>query len=119
MSLRDAGLLKVHTTDQGQVIDFAASAAWALVDHQFAQVLHPKRADERVAAEVRQLFTGRAGIAEVLVGAEREKYDLDHERSGEVILVSKPNSWMAYMVDGRRRSTEVRPHGRYPSQTGL
>jgi len=93
--LRDAGLLKLHTTDQGQEIDFAASDAWALVDHQFAQV-YIRDANEKVAAEVRKLFTGRAGIAEVLVGAEREKYDLDHERSGEVVLVSKPHSWMAY-----------------------
>jgi hypothetical protein len=93
--LRDAGLLKLHTTDQGQEIDFAASGAWALVDHQFAQV-YIRNADERVADEVRKLFKGQAGIAEVLVGAELEKYDLDHERSGEVILVSKPNSWMAY-----------------------
>src|SRR6185295_9242954 len=32
----------------------------------------------------------------VLVGAERAKYHLDHERAGEVILISAPNSWQAY-----------------------
>lgn len=93
--LREAGLLKLHTTDQGQEIDFAASDAWALVDHQFAQV-YVRHADPAVAEQVRKLFLGRPGIAEVLVDAEREKYGLDHERSGEVILISKPNSWLAY-----------------------
>lgn len=93
--LREAGLLKLHTTDQGEEIDFAASDAWALVDHQFAQV-YIRNANEAVAEQVRKLFKGRAGIDEVLVGIEREKYDLDHERLGEVILVSKPNSWLAY-----------------------
>ena len=43
-----------------------------------------------------QLFRGVEGIAEVLVGDERAKYDLVHERAGEVVLVSTPNSWQAY-----------------------
>jgi hypothetical protein len=31
-----------------------------------------------------------------LVGDERRKYAMDHERSGEVILVSEADSWQAY-----------------------
>jgi hypothetical protein len=42
------------------------------------------------------VFRGREGIAEVLVGHQREKYNLAHERSGEVIVISTPNSWQAY-----------------------
>jgi hypothetical protein len=45
---------------------------------------------------VASLFRDREGIAEVLVGDERKKYDLDHPRSGEVVLISKPDSWQAY-----------------------
>jgi hypothetical protein len=45
---------------------------------------------------VADLFRGSAGIAEVLAGPERARYALDHPRSGEVILVSQPNSWQAY-----------------------
>ena len=41
-------------------------------------------------------FAAATGIAEVLVGDERGKYDLNHPRAGEVILVSTPNSWQAY-----------------------
>ena len=37
-----------------------------------------------------ELFTGREGIDEVLAGDELAKYDLNHERSGEVVLVSTP-----------------------------
>ncbi len=35
-------------------------------------------------------------MAEVLVGEQRARYSMDHERSGEVIVISAPNSWQAY-----------------------
>ncbi|MBI1903856.1 MAG: alkaline phosphatase family protein [Planctomycetia bacterium] len=104
--LREAGLLAVREDSGGEVIDFAASAAWALVDHQFSHVF-VRDGDTQVAERVRTLFAGREGIAEVLVGDERRKYDLDHARSGEVVLISEPWSWQAYyywLDDGRAPS---------------
>ncbi|MGC4002138.1 MAG: alkaline phosphatase family protein [Pirellulales bacterium] len=93
--LRAAGLLQTHTTDQGEEIDFAASAAWALVDHQFSHVFVRDAAPE-VIAQVKKLFTGMEGIDEVLVGEQRTRYQLEHARAGEIVLVSTPNSWQAY-----------------------
>jgi predicted AlkP superfamily pyrophosphatase or phosphodiesterase len=93
--LREAGLLKVRETDEGEVLDLAASRAWAMVDHQFAHVF-VAGGDAGLAGKVADLFRGREGIAEVLVGHERAKYRLAHPRSGEVILVSQPHSWQAY-----------------------
>ncbi|MEX0679208.1 MAG: nucleotide pyrophosphatase/phosphodiesterase family protein [Pirellulales bacterium] len=91
--LREAGLLAVLDGADGEQLDVALSRAWALVDHQFSHVFVARADDvERVA----QLFRGRNGIAEVLVGDERALYDLDHERSGEAVLVSAPDSWQAY-----------------------
>jgi predicted AlkP superfamily pyrophosphatase or phosphodiesterase len=91
--LREAGLLAVRAEGDAELLDFEHSRAWALVDHQFSHVFVDDASDiERVAG----LFCGRQGIAEVLVGAERARYDLDHERAGEVVLVSEPNSWQAY-----------------------
>jgi len=53
-------------------------------------------------------FMGRRESREVLTGHNRGRYDLDHERSGDVILVSTPNSWQAYYwcctTSGRRPS---------------
>jgi len=91
--LREAGLLAVRDENNCEHLDFKNSRAWALVDHQFSHVFVANASDvERVAA----LFQGCEGIAEVLVGADRDKYDLNHERAGEVILISTPNSWQAY-----------------------
>ena len=91
--LREAGLLALRDAADGEHLDVAASPAWALVDHQLAHVFVR---DEANIARVADLFRGREGIAEVLVGDELARYGLDHPRSGEVVLVSTPNSWQAY-----------------------
>ena len=93
--LREAGLLSVSEQDDGEHLDLAASQAWALVDHQFSHV-YVKDGNTDVIRQVVDMFEHRDGIAEVLSGDERAKYQMDHERSGEVILISTMNSWQAY-----------------------
>lgn len=93
--LRDAGLLRVRDEEDGEHLEVASSPAWALVDHQFSHVFI-NDADPQVVQQVIDLFQGRAGIAEVLAGTDREKYGLAHSRAGEVVLISTSNSWQAY-----------------------
>jgi len=93
--LREAGLLAVSESDDGEHLDFEHSAAWAMVDHQFSHVF-VRNGDVETTGKVADLFRGTPGIAEVLVGPELVKYDLAHQRSGEVVLVSTPDSWQAY-----------------------
>lgn len=94
--LREAGLLEVKDDGQGgELIDFEHSKAWALVDHQLSHIF-VKDYDRHVIDKVAALFQGHQGIAEVLVGDQQAKYRVQHERSGDVILVSTPNSWQAY-----------------------
>ena len=93
--LREAGLLAVRETDDGELLDFERSQAFAMVDHQFSHVFVAD-GDEALARRVADLFRDRQGIAEVLVGTQRGRYQLEHARSGEVILISSPESWQAY-----------------------
>jgi hypothetical protein len=93
--LRDAGLLEVRNDGGGELIDFSRTPAWALVDHQLSHVFVEDR-DAVTISRVVDLFRSKKGIAEVLSGEEREKYSLGHERAGDVVLVSTPNSWQAY-----------------------
>lgn len=93
--LREAGLLKVKEVDGRELLDFTGSDAWALVDHQLSHVF-VRDARPEVIGRVAQLLRETEGIAEVLVGNERARYDLDHERSGDVIAISSPDSWQAY-----------------------
>jgi len=95
-ALREAGLLQVCEDDKDagkEQLDFDSSQAWALVDHQFSHVFVKDR-DPVVIEEVAKLFAGAEGIDQVLVGSDRGS--LEHERSGDVVLVSSPNSWQAY-----------------------
>lgn len=110
--LRDAGLLKVKKGDgktpnpirsitrdyeifTGELPDWGESQAFAYCDHQMAHI-YVKDHDSDTIRKIAQLFEKKEGIDEVLVGADIEKYGLNHERSGDVILMSAPNSWMAY-----------------------
>jgi predicted AlkP superfamily pyrophosphatase or phosphodiesterase len=93
-SLRDAGLIAIKDGGEGrELLDVAASRAWALVDHQFAHVYVKDSAD---VARVADLLRKSDDVAEVLVGDERSRVHLDHERSGEIVLAAKPEAWFAY-----------------------
>lgn len=93
--LRDAGLLAVKDDAGREQLDVAESRAWALVDHQFSHVFARDRNAETVGKVV-ELFKDAAGVAEVLTADELGRYDLQHDRSGDVVLVSQPDSWQAY-----------------------
>lgn len=93
--LRQGGLLEVKDVDGGELIDFEQSRAWALADHQFSHVF-VRDQDAVTSAKVKDLFSGQPGVAEVFEPKDAPQYDLHHERSGDVVVVSKPHSWQAY-----------------------
>lgn len=84
-ALRAAGMLSVRDGPFGEMLDVFASRAFAVVDHQVAQVYVQSPAD---VAAVRQLLLG-------LEGAERALEPL-HERGGEFQLLAAPGAWFAY-----------------------
>jgi hypothetical protein len=93
--LRELGLIAFTDDDSCEQLDVTASAAWALVDHQISHVF-VKNADSATIAKVVDRFKKEPGIARVLAGDDRAEVGLDHPRSGEVVLLSEPNSWQAY-----------------------
>lgn len=93
--LRENGLLRVRDADDGEHLDFEDSAAWALVDHQFSHVFL-KDGGVKEIERVANLFRNQAGIRKVLTGTDLADWHMDHPRSGEVILISEPQSWQAY-----------------------
>ena len=91
--LRDAGLLHIREEAGRESLELDQSAAWALSDHQLCHLFVKDPKDiEKVAG----LFREDPSIARVLVGEERSEFSLDHPRSGEVVLISRPNAWFAY-----------------------
>ena len=105
--LRGAGFLTCNDADGHEELDIPSSRAWALVDHQFS---HVYVRDQNDIGPVADLFRGCEGIAEVLVGDQRATWSMDHERSGEIVLISEPHSWQAYYwwTDDARAPTYAR-----------
>jgi predicted AlkP superfamily pyrophosphatase or phosphodiesterase len=90
--LADAGMLSTHNTEDGRVIDFASSRAFAMVDHQLAHV-YTRDVD---SSDVADVFAGVQGVSAVATGADRSQWNLDHSRAGDVILISENDHWFAY-----------------------
>jgi hypothetical protein len=88
--LLEAGLVSVGPGTESDP-DPRASRAWALTDRQISHVYVEDR-NPAIVADVMRIFAGRHGVAEVLSGEERSKYDLVHERAGDVIVISSPDS---------------------------
>ncbi len=61
---------KVRDEADGEHLDFVASCAWAMVDHQLSHIF-TQPGDTEAIVKVRELFEHHAGIAEVLTGVER------------------------------------------------
>lgn len=83
-----------------EFLDLNKSAAFALVDHQFAHIfLSPasqSTVDNRQAQIIADIFCDVPGIDEVFVGDERARIGMTHDRCGDVILVCDDSHWLAY-----------------------
>ena len=91
--LRAAGLLAVKVDRGREVLDPGRCRAFAVADHQVAH-LYVARPDDVPA--VQRLFEGVAGVERVLDADGKRACGLDHERSGEVVLVASSDAWFTY-----------------------
>ena len=101
--LREAGLLTVTDPGDGEVLDVAGSAAWALADHQVAHVYLRDGGDRALRDRVAALFRATAGVARVLSGTDLVAAGLTataeqgaESRCGDVVLESELDAWFAY-----------------------
>jgi predicted AlkP superfamily pyrophosphatase or phosphodiesterase len=93
--LYEAGWLELRDGDDGPIADLKRSRAFALVDRQISHVFVADGQPSTIA-QVAELFRSQDGIDETLVNKERRRFDLEHRNSGDVILISAPDSWQAY-----------------------
>jgi predicted AlkP superfamily pyrophosphatase or phosphodiesterase len=91
--LRQAGLVAYRMELGREVIDIGGSEAFAMADHQLA---HVYVRDPARVPEVRSLLESVDGVGEVLDSDGKRDYGLDHERSGELVLIAEPDAWFTY-----------------------
>lgn len=92
-TLRDAGLLEIHPARNGALLDPGNSRAFAVCDHQVAHVYVKDDAD---LSKVRKLLQALPGVEKIYGRAELSDLGLDHERSGELVIVAAAGHWFAY-----------------------
>ncbi|WP_027481199.1 alkaline phosphatase family protein [Deinococcus pimensis] len=91
--LREAGLIRYRMEVGREMIDVATSGAFAVADHQVAHVYVNDRSR---LEEVRDLLARTPGVAEVLGEEGKRERHLDHERSGDLVVVAEPGAWFTY-----------------------
>ncbi len=91
--LREHGFLTVRDTPFGELLDPGESRAFAVADHQIAHVYVRRPQD---LAAVQRTLAATPGVDRVLDAEGKRAAGLDHERSGELVLLSAPDRFFAY-----------------------
>ena len=92
--LREHGYLVARREALGwETLDAGASRAFAVADHQVAHV-YVRRSDDITA--VADLLRKTPGIERVLDRAAQVEFGIDHERSGELVVIAAPEAWFTY-----------------------
>ena len=91
--LRKNGLLEIRTERGLELLDPGASKAFAVSDHQVAHIYIN---DPSVTLQVRQILEQIPGVQLVLNKEEQGQYHIDHERSGDLVIMADEHSWFTY-----------------------
>ncbi len=91
--LRKAGFLQVRNGPFGEMLDTFNSRAFAVCDHQVAHVYVRQPND---IEPVRETLGQVNGVATIYAGEQRSEVHLNHHRSGELVVFSRPDAWFAY-----------------------
>ncbi len=92
--LREQGWLQVRKEALGwETLDCGASTAFAVADHQIAHVYVQVPAQ---IASVKSALEAVDGIEMVLDPRQQAEFGIDHERSGELVVIAAPGAWFTY-----------------------
>jgi predicted AlkP superfamily pyrophosphatase or phosphodiesterase len=91
--LRNEGLIQIRVERGLELLDAAASKAFAVADHQIAHIYIN---DPSVTEKVKALLKFVSGIELILDREAQKNYHIDHERAGDLVIVADKNSWFTY-----------------------
>lgn len=99
--LREDGAIAVRQEQGLELLDAGASDAFAVADHQVAHVyVRDQKEIERFA----RFLSGAHGVELALTRKDQAAHGIDHERSGDIVLVAEAGRWFShdYWLDDRR-----------------
>ena len=91
--LRENNLLQIRVERGLELLDPGASKAFVVADHQVAHVYIN---DASVTGKVKDLLEKVPGIEFILDKNAQKEYHIDHERSGDLVLMADAQSWFTY-----------------------
>ncbi|NEM99158.1 alkaline phosphatase family protein [Pontibacter burrus] len=91
--LRQKGYIAVRNERDTELLDAGVSKAFAVADHQVAHIYVNDASD---LESVKELIEQTTGVQEVLAGDERNKYNLAHERCGDLVAIAEKGAWFTY-----------------------
>lgn len=90
---RENDLLQIRVERGLELLDAGASKAFVVADHQVAHVYIN---DASVTGKVKNLLEKVTGIELILDKNAQKEYHIDHERSGDLVLMADARSWFTY-----------------------
>lgn len=91
--LRDNGLLATRTINNKEYIDFEFSQAFAMADHQVANIYLNKPENKN---SVKKILEDVQGVDLVYDDKEKQDLKIDSYRSGDLIAISNRDKWFSY-----------------------
>jgi predicted AlkP superfamily pyrophosphatase or phosphodiesterase len=90
---REQGWITVREELGLEKLDYGASQAFAVADHQIA---HVYVREPSLIPAVRAFLQAEPGVAEVLGAEEKKAAGVDHPRAGDLVAVARSNAWFSY-----------------------
>lgn len=91
--LRKEGLLAIRVERGLELLDAGASDAFSVSDHQVAHIYCKT---EAIKLRVKKLIEGIPGVNKVLDREEQKAYQVDHERTGDLLVLADRDAWFTY-----------------------
>ncbi|MEO7315361.1 MAG: nucleotide pyrophosphatase/phosphodiesterase family protein, partial [Ginsengibacter sp.] len=90
---RENDLLEIRVERGLELLDAGASKAFAVADHQIAHIYIN---DSSVTSKVKSLLQSVKGVELILDKDAQKSYHIDHERSGDLVVMADAESWFTY-----------------------
>lgn len=90
--LRKQNLLAIRTESGREILDAGASKAFAVADHQLANIYVKHKGN---IEQIKSILKSIKGVEHVYEKSEIE-HGLNHERAGDLIAVADAKSWFTY-----------------------
>lgn len=93
LALCNEGIMRTRSVKEMLYPDFYGSKAFAVVDHEIAHVYISEPTD---IPGIKHFLSGLPGVEKVLDRDAQTDMGLNHENSGDLVLVSADGNWFAY-----------------------